>query len=473
MIKMILLYVLLLITISTYSIYSQNYGEWVSIDSTIEPRSLSASVLLPDSNVLVTGGEGNGTYIKSCEIYNVVENRWQETSPMLYARANHKMVLLNTNKVLVVGGNIEQCELFDPVTKTWSLTGSVHQKRFSGFNLIKLSDGRVLLVGGFYYSNNTSQTNYPRECEIYNPDTGKWEIADSLYEGRDEAAATKLFNGAVLITGGVNHGTVLRTCELYEPNINKWNIVDSMNIPRYEQAAILLPDSNVMETGGMNDIDPMNPYLNSCEIFKPNKNTWTIVTPMYYRRNNHSGFLIEKNLILFAGGQYKSNTWEIYDIKKMQPVYISAYPVNKFDQVFQILSNGNILSIGGQESITDQLGDPILFYSKKCEIFNKNLTFIKTIKNNSVVRKYQLFQNYPNPFNPSTVISWRTGRSEFLTLKIYDLLGRQVETLLDNKYYNPGMHKVTFNADRLPSGIYFYRIITKDFSATKKMMLVR
>ena len=90
---------------------------------------------------------------------------------------------------------------------------------------------------------------------------------------------------------------------------------------------------------------------------------------------------------------------------------------------------------------------------------------------------FELSQNYPNPFNPTTIISFTIPsvvdpKFESTTLKIYDILGNEVTTLVNGKL-NPGNYKVEFNASNLSSGIYFYRIITQNFSAAKKMILVK
>ncbi len=85
---------------------------------------------------------------------------------------------------------------------------------------------------------------------------------------------------------------------------------------------------------------------------------------------------------------------------------------------------------------------------------------------------YSLSQNYPNPFNPTTVIEFRVPSSGFVSLKIYDVLGRNVATLV-NERQNAGDHSVTFNASNLPSGVYFYRLTAGDFSKTKKMILAK
>ena len=75
---------------------------------------------------------------------------------------------------------------------------------------------------------------------------------------------------------------------------------------------------------------------------------------------------------------------------------------------------------------------------------------------------FHLEQNYPNPFNPSTIISWQLSTGNYVTLKVYDVLGREVITLV-NRYYITGKYKVNFNANGLSGGVYFYKLITKDF----------
>ena len=85
---------------------------------------------------------------------------------------------------------------------------------------------------------------------------------------------------------------------------------------------------------------------------------------------------------------------------------------------------------------------------------------------------YTLFQNYPNPFNPSTVIGFQVPSSGFVSLKVYDVLGREVATLV-NEREKAGSYSVTFDAGNLPSGVYFYRITAGSFVETKKLVVLR
>jgi len=85
---------------------------------------------------------------------------------------------------------------------------------------------------------------------------------------------------------------------------------------------------------------------------------------------------------------------------------------------------------------------------------------------------YQLGQNYPNPFNPSTLISYDLGASEDVIIRVYDLMGNELRTLVKERQ-SSGHHEIKFNGEELPSGAYYYQIRAGNFSQTKKMMLLK
>jgi hypothetical protein len=89
-----------------------------------------------------------------------------------------------------------------------------------------------------------------------------------------------------------------------------------------------------------------------------------------------------------------------------------------------------------------------------------------------VLNKYYLHQNYPNPFNPITKIGFEVPKEGNVSLKIYNLAGREVATLID-KYVSAGAYEVEFNAEGLSSGIYYYRLKSNDFNQIKKMILIK
>ena len=101
----------------------------------------------------------------------------------------------------------------------------------------------------------------------------------------------------------------------------------------------------------------------------------------------------------------------------------------------------------------------------------------KGIKNIScegenIIKSYALEQNYPNPFNPTTKINYQIPNSDYITIKVYDVLGNVVKTLVE-EYREKGKHSINFDASRLASGIYFYQLKAGNFISTKKLLLLK
>jgi hypothetical protein len=89
-----------------------------------------------------------------------------------------------------------------------------------------------------------------------------------------------------------------------------------------------------------------------------------------------------------------------------------------------------------------------------------------------VPEKYSLSQNYPNPFNPTTNIKFALPKSGFTSLKVYDAMGREVASLMNSKL-EAGVYTADFNASNLSSGVYFYKLISGEFSEVKKLTLIK
>ena len=95
------------------------------------------------------------------------------------------------------------------------------------------------------------------------------------------------------------------------------------------------------------------------------------------------------------------------------------------------------------------------------------------INDNLIPVNYALNQNYPNPFNPSTTITFSLKESSAVTIKIYDILGNELVTLLNRQSFTPGIHEVKANMNNYPSGVYFYKLTADNFTSVKKMMLLK
>jgi len=92
------------------------------------------------------------------------------------------------------------------------------------------------------------------------------------------------------------------------------------------------------------------------------------------------------------------------------------------------------------------------------------------VNDENILHSYFLFQNYPNPFNPSTVIEYKIPNTTMVSIKVYDIIEREVAVLV-NESRQSGIYRVVFNGENIASGIYFYKVVAVDFSSVKKMTL--
>ena len=105
--------------------------------------------------------------------------------------------------------------------------------------------------------------------------------------------------------------------------------------------------------------------------------------------------------------------------------------------------------------------------------YDGSFTYSKVIEVTlKLAETYKLCQNYPNPFNPTTTISYTMPENGHVELEIYNSLGQKIETLI-NKTMQAGIHQITWNAQNVPSGIYFYKIVINNFSQMNKMVLLK
>ncbi len=150
---------------------------------------------------------------------------------------------------------------------------------------------------------------------------------------------------------------------------------------------------------------------------------------------------------------------------------IYAYMNNSFRDFAIVAREGKyyMWGIGGGVSSYLQAGKDLLV-NLISEIIGEPTTSVD--QNNISVKQFSLNQNYPNPFNPTTSISYQLSESGKVNMKVYDMLGKEVSTLVDENQIE-GFYKVNFDASSLSSGIYFYKIQTENFIETKKMILVK
>ena len=117
------------------------------------------------------------------------------------------------------------------------------------------------------------------------------------------------------------------------------------------------------------------------------------------------------------------------------------------------------------EETRNELAKEILFFFDQ---LTNNIQHEET----KILKNFTLHQNYPNPFNPTTTIQFSIPQRSYVTLKVFDLLGREVATLVEGEYPQ-GSYKVDWRAENNSTGIYFYKIMAGDFVETKKMVVMK
>jgi len=172
--------------------------------------------------------------------------------------------------------------------------------------------------------------------------------------------------------------------------------------------------------------------------------------------NNNSQFVI---VALNVGSSPTDQTFTLQDIASGTATvtpYVTSKTKNCEQQNDINVSNGTFTATLEDSSVTTFVGNVV--------------TGVDAVR--TVPRTFELYQNYPNPFNPTTEIRYDVAERLFVSIAVYDMLGRKVATLV-SQVRDPGQYEITFDAGAFPSGVYFYRLQTAGQHITRKMLLLK
>ncbi|MBS1515048.1 MAG: T9SS type A sorting domain-containing protein [Bacteroidetes bacterium] len=197
----------------------------------------------------------------------------------------------------------------------------------------------------------------------------------------------------------------------------------------------------------------------------------TNINVRVFRKTNDAGESSISGTTIKKEGTQTSVLPDVFVIFKRGKSYAGFTKTDKEGKYFY-----ENLAEGNYEILTTKLG----FSSIKKNIFIKsgkndsvNFSLTQIIKEQtSVTGGFYLYQNYPNPFNPVTNIKFDVPKASFVTVRIYNSLGREI-ALLVNEAKQAGSYAVDFNASSLSSGVYYYRLQTEGFTETRKMVLLK
>ena len=155
-----------------------------------------------------------------------------------------------------------------------------------------------------------------------------------------------------------------------------------------------------------------------------------------------------------------------------------AFVAGSFEKLIISLADNSVIQTftAGGTSIATSPDGSIFYvtdsYNGTVRVYKRQIPSEVKNEHNPIPLAFLLQQNYPNPFNPNTIINYAIPKKSIVVIKVYDVLGNEVATLL-NEEKNAGNYRVEFNGNNLASGIYFYRITTGDFVSVKKMLLLK
>jgi hypothetical protein len=263
---------------------------------------------LAKGKVLSTDGSGTSGDLATAELYDPVTGTFTATGSMIDQRSEHTATLLANGKVLLAcgaAGNV--AELYDPATGTFTATtGELIVGGRWGCTATLLNDGTVLIAGGRDAEDVFDAVSL-NDAEIFDPATGTFTATGQMTEFRWGHTATLLNNGQVLLAGG-NNGNSVADAELFDPTTGTFSATSPMSFPRAQHTATLLSDGTVLVAGGFSFFPAPGGGFPYVDIFDPATNTFTPTDPLEIGRYLHTATLLNNDQVLITGGEANNST---------------------------------------------------------------------------------------------------------------------------------------------------------------------
>ena len=300
--------------LSSAEIYDPTTGVLTNIGSMATARSAPA-VLLGSGKVLIAGGyacdgQGNCASLSSAELYDPDEGSFTTVGNMTTQRSDHTLTLLPNGQVLIAGGQtctsstsctaLSTAEVYDPVTGTFSVTGSLNAARFNA-SAVAVTTGKVLVAGGF------DGTAYPAAAELYDPVAGTFQTTGLLNTPRANATAIIMDNGQVLIAGGSSCSSPecpTASTEIFDGSSFSYPTYPNgaMTVARADQAGTLLTNGQVFLAGGYDACASSCTSDSTTEVFDPSAYAFSATQALATGRAGHTATLLNDGSVLIVGG---------------------------------------------------------------------------------------------------------------------------------------------------------------------------
>ena len=282
-------------------LYDPSTGTYNVVGAMTTRRVDHGSALLTDGTVLIAGGHDGFGYAESAEIYDPISGVSASVGSMNAARGHVRLTVLPDGKVLASGGYdsggasgaLSSAEVYDPVSQTFTLTGSMSVPRHYHTATL-LSNGTVLVAGGHAEGNT-----FLASAEIYDPKSGEFSLTNPMNEVRRLHTATNLGNGLVLIAGGDNFASLM-TAELYDPRSRVFSLTGTLNDARRSHSAVRLPDGRILIVGGYDSETRLS--IRSSEVYSSASGTFSTTGELLNSRAGATLSGLSDGTVLVTGG---------------------------------------------------------------------------------------------------------------------------------------------------------------------------
>ena len=333
------------------------HGQFTSVGSL--NASLQTATRLSDSRVLLAAGvscSSNGLCPNSAEarIYDPATNAFSVVGPLASARSELAATLLADGSILIAGGTDQPtAEIFSPRTGGFVPAGSMSADRH-GLAAAKLMDGRVLVTGG--WGGPRGGVKRLGSAELFDPATKTFTLTGAMKTARSGHTATTLKDGRVLVVGGrgqyPNDG--LASAEIYDPKTGLFTETGSMKVPRQNHVAALLPDGRVLIVGGEAGVVATN----LIEVYDPESGKFSSAGTMPAALSGVSATTLADGRVLIAGGRPAANDDEALTSNAVAGAYLYDPATGKLSptgpmtaarerHTATLLTDGRVLVAGG------------------------------------------------------------------------------------------------------------------------------
>ncbi|MBS1494584.1 MAG: T9SS type A sorting domain-containing protein [Bacteroidetes bacterium] len=412
--------------------------QWANLYRTpLSSRSISNTVSCDDSGNIFIGGTSTITSGNNRDMVIVKYNssgilQWSKTFDGPWHSADQTMKLLTDNS-----GNVYVCG--STVDSNWN----------SNLTLLKYNTNGDLQWSAIYQN-------------IESPDN---DVTNMLIDN----------NGYIFVTGyslGTNGGARGIILKYNSQGVLQWKASPPSNVLPNSVFDLVTDNSGNIYTTGAITADGTNTQYYTAKYNSQGIFQWGKSYSMTDGLNKAWKICIDALSNVYVTGLSKGiNTETDFATIKYSPSGVQLWAARyKGDNTSK--SFGSAINLDNADNVY------VSGFSQVSDIYNKVIT-IKYSQTSGVVNtssnvpsQYSLGQNYPNPFNPNTKINFSLPKSSFVSLKVFDLSGKEVSGLI-NENLSAGTYQADFNGANLTSGIYFYTLKTENFSETKKMILIK